>query len=179
MEPEVDSVWDLINDSFGRYPSQMKIIKYLIRYGFSVKEKYDMEYSIYSGNVEVRPSSISEAIEVDKRVVVQVIKKISENKDLLSFFRKLRPIADMSSASSKLLNLGVIEIKAEDPSKPGIIRDIVKIIADRGIGIRQVIVNDPIISEDPIATIVTERPLESEILMEMKKVNGVDTVSFV
>ncbi len=172
-------MWEILNDAFGKYPSQMKIVKYLMKYGFSINEKYDQEYSIFSGEVEVRPSSLSDAIGVDKRVVVQVIKKIIESDDLLKFFKKLRPIADMSSASSKLLNLGVIEIRADDPSRAGIISDVVSIIASRGIGIRQVIVNDPIISEDPVARIVTERPLDQDMLSEIKKVKGIDTVSFV
>ncbi|MHB1622430.1 MAG: regulator [Cuniculiplasma sp.] len=173
---EVSKMWDLINDVFGKYPSQMKIIKHLINYGFSVNEKFDGEYSLFSGKVGIRPSSLAEAINVDKRVVIQVMKKIREDPKLFEFFKKLKSIADMSSASSKLLDLGIIEIKAEDPSKPGIISEVISKIASRGIGIRQVMVNDPIISEDPIARIVTERPIDLELLSEIKKIKGLDSV---
>jgi hypothetical protein len=170
------NMWDLINNAFGKYPSQMKIIKYLMNYGFSVNEKFDGEFSLYSGKVEVRPSSLAEAIDVDKRVVIQVIKKIREDPKLFEFFKKLKPIADMSSASSKLLDLGIIEIKAEDPSKPGIISSVINLISSRGIGIRQVMVSDPIISDEPVGRIVTETPITTDLLSEIKKIKGIDSV---
>ena len=169
-------MWDLIYNAFGKYPSQMKIIKYLVNYGFSVNEKFDGEFSLYSGKVEVRPSSLAEAIVVDKRVVIQVIKKIVDDPKLFEFLKKLKPIADMSSASSKLLDLGIIEIKAEDPSKPGIISSVINVISNRGIGIRQVMVSDPIISDEPVARVVTETPISTEIMGEIKKISGIDSV---
>jgi predicted regulator of amino acid metabolism with ACT domain len=174
---KVNDMWDLINDAFGKYPSQMKIIKHMMNYGFSVNEKFDGEYSLYSGKVEVRPSSLAEAINVDKRVVIQVIKKIREDPKLFEFFKKLKPTADLSSASSKLLDLGIMEIKVEDPNKPGVIRDIINVISSRNIGIRQVMVSDPELSDEPLARIVTEKNIDSDVVTEIKKISGVTSVT--
>ncbi len=82
----------------------------------------------------------------------------------------------MSSASSKLLDLGIVEIRAEDPSKPGIISSVINLISSRGIGIRQVMVSDPIISDEPVARIVTETPITTDLLSEIKKIKGMDSV---
>jgi len=177
MEHRGEKMWDIIKDSFGKYPSQMKVAKYLVNYGFSVKEKFDNEYGMFSGAVEVRPSSLAGAIGVDKRVVMQVMKKIIEDPKLFEFFSLLGPIADMSRASSKLLNLGIVEIIPEDASEPGIIANIINIISSRGIGIRQVIVKDPIICDEPKARVVTDTPIPPELITEMKKVKGIKGIT--
>ena len=102
-----------------------------------------------------------------------MVNKIFADKELLNFFKEMRPIADMGQLSSKILRLGVIEVIPEDPSRPGIISGIVKVIADYNIGIRQVMVDDPIISDSPRARIVTDSPLPGEAVPLMKKVPGV------
>ena len=169
MELNGGNMWDIIYNAFGKYHSQLTVVKYLMNYGFSVKEKYDNEFGIFCGSVEVRSNSLAMSVGVDKRVVIQVVTKIVNDKTLLGFFSKLTAIADLSSASSKLMNLGVIEIIPEDATKPGIISGALKIIADSGIGIRQVIVQDPIITEEPRAKIVTDTPLSPEIISKIKQ----------
>ncbi|MGP6219681.1 regulator [Caldiplasma sukawensis] len=169
-------MWKLLNDEFGKYSSQMKVVKFMIEYGFSVKEKFDNEYSMFSGPVEVRPSALAIAINVDKRVVNEVMKKILSKKNLFEFFQKLQPIADVSSASSKMMGYGVIEIIPEDATKSGIISGVISSISKRDIGIRQVIVQDPEIHDDPRARIVTDSQLPPELIMEIKNLKGVKGV---
>ena len=166
-------MWDQITTKFGKNPSQMKVVRYFVTYGLSVNEKFPEEPSVFCANIEVRPNAIALAIGVDRRVVQSVVNKIFADKELLNFFKETRPIADMGQLSSKILRLGVIEVIPEDPSKPGIISGIVKVIADYNIGIRQVMVDDPIISDSPRARIVTDSPLPGEAVPLMKKVPGV------
>ncbi|EQB67566.1 MAG: regulator [Candidatus Thermoplasmatota archaeon] len=166
-------MWDQITTKFGKNPSQMKVVRYFVTYGLSVNEKFPEEPSVFCANIEVRPNAIALAIGVDRRVVQSVVNKIFADKELLNFFKEMRPIADMGQLSSKILRLGVIEVIPEDPSKPGIISGIVKVIADYNIGIRQVMVDDPIISDSPRARIVTDSPLPGEAVPLMKKVPGV------
>ncbi|MHB1507062.1 MAG: regulator [Cuniculiplasma sp.] len=173
MEPEAGSMWDIIQEAFGKYHSQMSVVKYLINYGFSVKEKYDNEYGIFCGSVEVRSNSLALSVGVDKRVVIQVVSKIVGDKTLFEFFSKLTAIADMSSAVSKLMNLVVLEIIPEDASKPGIISDALKIIADSGVGIRQVIVQDPVMVDEPRARIVTDSPLNPEVISKIRNIPNI------
>jgi len=160
-------MWDQITTKFGKNPSQMKVVRYFVTYGLSVNEKFPEEPSVFCANIEVRPNAIALAIGVDRRVVQSVVNKIFADKELLNFFKEMRPIADMGQLSSKILRLGVIEVIPEDPSKPGIISGIVKVIADYNIGIRQ------IISDSPRARIVTDSPLPGEAVPLMKKVPGV------
>jgi hypothetical protein len=166
-------MWDQITTKFGKNPSQMKVVRYFVTYGLSVNEKFPEEPSVFCANIEVRPNAIALAIGVDRRVVQSVVNKIFADKELLNFFKEMRPIADMGQLSSKILRLGVIEVIPEDPSRPGIISGIVKVIADYNIGIRQVMVDDPIISDSPRARIVTDSPLPGEAVPLMKKVPGV------
>jgi hypothetical protein len=166
-------MWDQITTKFGKNPSQMKVVRYFVTYGLSVNEKFPEEPSVFCANIEVRPNAIALAIGVDRRVVQSVVNKIFADKELLNFFKEMRPIADMGQLSSKILRLGVIEVIPEDPSRPGIISGIVKIIADYNIGIRQVMVDDPIISDSPRARIVTDSPLPGDAVPLMKKVPGV------
>ena len=166
-------MWDQITTKFGKNPSQMKVVRYFVTYGLSVNEKFPEEPSVFCANIEVRPNAIALAIGVDRRVVQSVVNKIFADKELLNFFKEMRPIADMGQLSSKILRLGVIEVIPEDPCKPGIISGIVKVIADYNIGIRQVMVDDPIISDSPRARIVTDSPLPGEAVPLMKKVPGV------
>ena len=166
-------MWDQITTKFGKNPSQMKVVRYFVTYGLSVNEKFPEEPSVFCANIEVRPNAIALAIGVDRRVVQSVVNKIFADKELLNFFKEMRPIADMGQLSSKILRLGVIEVIPEDPSRSGIISGIVKVIADYNIGIRQVMVDDPIISDSPRARIVTDSPLPGEAVPLMKKVPGV------
>ncbi|MHB8553034.1 MAG: regulator [Thermoplasmataceae archaeon] len=151
----------------------MKVIRYFITYGLAINEKFPEEPSVYCANIEVRPNAIALAIGVDRRVVQGVVNKIFKDKELLRFFKEMRPIADMGLVSSKILHLGIIEIIPEDPAKSGIISGIINIISDFNIGIRQVMVDDPIISDSPRARIVTDSPLPGEALPLMRKVPGV------
>ncbi len=166
-------MWELITLKFGKNPSQMKVVRYFVTYGLAVNEKFPEEPSVYCANIEVRPNAIALAIGVDRRVVQGVVNKIFADKELLNFFKELRPIADMGQVSSKILHLGVVEVIPEDPKQSGIISGIIKIIADFNIGIRQVMVDDPIISDSPRARIVTDSPLPGEALPLLKKVKGV------
>jgi len=71
-----------------------------------------------------------------------------------------------------------VEILSKDASMPGILASVSKIIADEKINIRQAIVDDYLLAEEPKLYIITEKPLPSKLLKKLKKAKGVKGVTF-
>src|SRR3989304_6282388 len=61
-------------------------------------------------------------------------------------------------------------------SKPGLLAGLATAIAEAGVSIRQVIVDDPEITDDPHAFIITEQPVPERLLPKIKAVEGVKSV---
>ncbi|UCF12397.1 MAG: ACT domain-containing protein [Thermoplasmatales archaeon] len=76
------------------------------------------------------------------------------------------------------MNWGVVEIIPEDPSMPGILADVATIIANNNISIRQSIVDDFEISEEPRLFIVTEKLIPGSLIPKIRKTKGVKAVLF-
>jgi len=81
---------------------------------------------------------------------------------------RIGPATPLSS-----FTLGLIPANA---SKPGILAGVAAIIAQAGISIRQVIMDDPEIVDDPHGFIVTEAPVPERLLPQIKQVDGVKSV---
>ena len=62
---------------------------------------------------------------------------------------------------------------ATNASKPGILAGTSAIIAEAGIPVRQVIVDDPEIMEDPRALLITEKPVPERLLPRIRNLEGV------
>lgn len=167
-------MWKYVKDAFSKQPSQLRVATKLISLGLRVV-KEDEEARIYCEDIEIKPNSIARAIGVDRRVVVGVIDKITGDSTLASFFRDLVPVANLGRASSRM-GFGVIQIVPESAGKPAIIAGVSQIIAREGISIRQVIVDDPELTEDPKGIIVTDSPVPASLLPEIRKVPGVQAV---
>ncbi len=144
----------------------------MISIGLSVRQDFEGTGKIYCGDIEIKPNSLARSTGVDRRVVLEVIKKIMEDETLSKFFHGLSPTASFG-ASATIMGFSVIELVPESAQTPGIISDFLSIISSRGINIRQVIADDPDLMEEPRATIVTETPIPNDLLGELKKVRGV------
>src|SRR5437879_13856786 len=90
------------------------------------------------------------ASSVGGRVVTATVKTIEKNPDALKFFERLRPVCHLGEVAS-LMGWGAIEIIPTSASKPGILAGVATAIAEAGISVRQVIVDDPEVSADPHA----------------------------
>lgn len=167
-------MWKYIKDEFAKQPSQMKVLTKLISIGLRVV-LVDDEVKIYCDDIEIKPNSLAKALKVDRRVVVEVMDKIVKDTTLAPFFRELFPVANLGRASSRM-GFGVIQIVPDSATKPAIISGVSQIIAKEGISIRQVIMDDPEINEDPRGIIVTDSPVPPSLLPEIRKVPGVEAV---
>ncbi|MCL4346648.1 MAG: ACT domain-containing protein [Candidatus Thermoplasmatota archaeon] len=152
---------------FGAYPSQSKVARAMLQFGFSVRDG-----NIYCGEVKLSDVSIARALGVDRRVVKATARTISDSRELSKFFRYLKPVANLKDAGPEI-GWSTIEITPDDADKPGILADVSRIIADAGISIRQAIVEDPELSENPKLYVVTSSEVPSGLIPVLRRAKGV------
>ena len=160
-------MWKDISKYFKEYPKRKKIAQKMLEYGLKVKNN-----RIYCGEIELSDSKIARALNIDRRSITATINTILKEPDLNDIFSKLLPTCHLKDVASKM-NWGVIEIIPEDPSLPGILADVATIIANNKISIRQTIVDDFELTEEPRLFIVTEKQIPGSIIPKIRKAKGV------
>ena len=163
-------MWRKIAKYFNRYPKQKKLAQKLLEYGLKIKDS-----KIYCGEIELPDSKIARAFEVDRRIINTTIKTIMQKEDLKKVFSNLTPTCHLKNVASEM-NWGVIEIIPEDPSMPGILADVATIISENKISIRQAIVDDFELSEEPRLFIVTEKRVPGTLIPKIRSAKGVKAV---
>ncbi|MGC8661606.1 MAG: ACT domain-containing protein [Nitrososphaeria archaeon] len=165
------NIKNYINENFSGSPSKLTVIRKMLLYGISVKNK-----KLYCNDVEIPYKSLAIACNVDQRVVKSAVISITSDAALGSIFRKIGSTVNLKEVATQM-GFGVLVITAYAPNEPGIIASVSKIISDFGINIRQVIVDDPEFFEEPKLYIITEKPLPGEILPEIKKLKNVKSIT--
>ena len=163
-------MWRKFAKYFSQYPKRRKLAQKLLEYGLKVSNN-----KIYCGEVELPDSKIARAFDVDRRIISSTIQTIMGKKDLKKVFSRLRPTCHLKDVAPEM-NWGVIEIIPVDPSLPGIVADVATIIANNNISIRQAIVDDFELSEEPRLFIVTEKQIPGSLLPKIRKAKGVKAV---
>ena len=163
-------MWKQISKHFEKYPKRQKIAQKMLEYGIKIKNN-----KLYSGKIELSDTKISRALKTDRRAIQATIQLIQQKKELKKIFTKLEPTCNLKEVASEM-NWGVIEIIPTDPSQPGILAEIAKIIADNKISIRQAIVDDFEIKEQPRLFVITEKTIPAELIPKIKKSKGVKAV---
>ncbi|MGC8608489.1 MAG: regulator [Thermoplasmata archaeon] len=169
-------MWSYIYEKFSKNPSQLRVVKHLISTGIRVLKNSDEGPLLFCNDIEIKPNTLARACKVDRRVVMSVTEKITGDLKLYEFFSDLKCTADLSRSSIKM-GYGVIEISPESADKPGIVAGVSDIISKSGISIRQVIVDDPELVDDPKAVIVTDKKIPSELFADLKNVEGVRAIT--
>jgi malate/lactate dehydrogenase len=67
------------------------------------------------------------------------------------------------------LGLELMEVIVTDPSKPGIIAGITKVLADLGVSVRQCVSEDPEFSEHAKLYIITEKPVPAKVIPKLSE----------
>ncbi len=164
-------MWDYANKVFDSYPTEKRVVQKMIEIGLSVRIVLD-EVKIFFDMVEVKPNALAKAYHVDRRVIVNLLKRIVDDVKLFDFFSNLKPVSNLSEAGSRM-GFGVIQIIPENATKSGIIAGVISVISENDISIKEVITDDPDMIENPKAIIVTAVPLSGEIINKIKGINGV------
>jgi len=163
-------MWEKLRPHFRGFPAQEKVAQLMVRYGLRVREG-----QVYAGPIEISDTAMARAAGVDRRVVTATVKTIEKSPEALKFFERLRPVCHLGEVA-QLMGWGAIEIIPTSASKPGILAGVATAIAEAGISVRQVIVDDPEVSDDPHAFIVTEQPVPERLLPRIRAVEGVKSV---
>ncbi len=160
-------MWAKLKPYFKGFPAQEKIAQLMVNYGLRVKDD-----RVYAGEIELTDSAVARAAGVDRRVVTATVETIRKTPILAEFFGKLWPVCHLGNVAP-LMGWGAIEILPTNASKPGILAGTSSIIAEAGISVRQVIVDDPEVFEDPRAMLITEKPVPDRLLPKLRNLDGV------
>lgn len=163
-------MWDRLRPYFKGYPAQERVAQLMVRNGLRVGND-----SVYSGDIGLADSSIARAAGVDRRVVTATVQTILRTPVLREFFERLTPTCHLKDIAT-LMHWGAIEILPDNAARPGILAGVASVIAEAGVSIRQVVVDDPEIFDDPRGFIITEAPIPERLLPRIRAVNGVKGV---
>jgi predicted regulator of amino acid metabolism with ACT domain len=163
-------MWNYIAHYFDNYPKQKRIAQKMLEYGLSIKNDH-----IYCGSIELSDSKIARALSTDRRAIKATITTISKEEKLKKIFSKLRPTCHLKDMASEM-GWDVLEIIPTNASQPGILAQVSQIIADEQINIRQAIVDDIEITEEPHLFVVTETRIPPRIIPKIKDIPTVKAV---
>lgn len=155
-------MWSDILSCFTDSPSQTRVVRFLLENGFGVNE----EGRICCNTIPVASTQIGQQIGVDRRVVDSTAKRIL-NSEFKEIFLSMRATPDLSLIADKL-SLSVITILPDDAKKTGIVDACIHTLSSHNIGIRQVFVTDPHLSEEPRLVIITESRIPAVVIEEMR-----------
>jgi len=164
-------MWSAVHKEFEDYPAQLKVARVLFKYGLRVGEKGE----VFLGGIKVPTVQVAKEAGVDRRVVDATAKRIARSEKLRRIFGSLEPVAYLKGVA-QVLGLGLIEVFAKDPAKPGVIREVTEVIARFGGNIRQAISDDPHFVPTPKLTIITDEPLSGDAINALRKLPSVESV---
>ena len=152
---------------FQGYPSQEKVARMMIRYGLKV-----LDGKVYCGSVEISDSALGRAAGVDRRIVKSTVKRIASIEDIRLFFELLESTSLLVKVAP-FMGWSALEIIPNNACTPGILADVATVISEAGISIRQAIVDDPELSDEPRLLVVTDSPIPPEYIPALRKCRGV------
>nr|WP_295160632.1 amino acid-binding protein [uncultured Methanobrevibacter sp.] len=165
-------MWERINEKFKKYPARIRVAEKMIELGLSIND----DGKIYCGNLKISDKALATAAEVDRRAIKSTIEVIQEDEELNNLFSNIIPAGTLLKNIAKNLELGVIEIEVGSESE-GILAATTKLITEKGIGIRQAYAEDTELQKTPSLTIITEEPVQGDLINEFLKIKGVTRVS--
>jgi uncharacterized protein len=163
-------MWYSLSKYFGRYPSQGKVAKLLLSHGLKVKEG-----RVYCGEVEVGDVALARAAKVDRRIVRAAVETIESEEELRKVFSVLAPTAMLKDVAP-VMGWSCIEVIPTDAHVPGIIADVTAVIAEAGISVRQALVDDPELCDEPRLYVITGSEVPSELIPRIKSCRGVKSI---
>lgn len=163
-------MWDILTRYFQRFPAQSRVAQTLLAQGLSVRED-----GVYSGDIAISDTALARACKVDRRIISATVDTIRRESELWSVYSRLQPTCLLRDAAP-ILNWGVIEIVPSDAHAPGILAHVSDIVSRRGISIRQAIVDDPDLVEEPRLYVITEQPVPLDAIAEIREGKGIKSV---
>lgn len=165
-------MWEKINEKFKKYPARIRVAEKMVELGLSVHE----DRKVYCGNLKISDKALATAADVDRRAIKSTIDVICEDEELYQLFSNIFPAGTLLKNIAKNVELGVIEIEVGSENK-GILAETAQLISKNNISIRQAYAEDTELQKNPILTIITEEPVNGDLINEFLKIDGVTRVS--
>jgi uncharacterized protein len=165
-------MWGRIRALFETHPERLKVAKFLLQNGLSVKSD-----NIYVNEIEVPTLKVARAVGVDRRTVSETIRAMSMDREIEMIFSKLESAGPSLRAVAKQMGLGVVEITADNPNEVRILASASTVLAEHGISIRQALVDDPELNPDPKLILIGDRVIPGKAISLILKIPGVAKVS--
>ena len=165
-------MWEIIHEKFKKYPARIRVAEKMIELGLSVHE----DGKIYCGNLKISDKALATAANVDRRAIKSTIEVINEDSELFDLFNNIIPAGTLLKNIAKIVDLGVIEIEVGSDNE-GVLAAATNLITNNGINIRQAYAEDSELQEYPILTVITNEPINGELINEFLKIKGVNRVS--
>lgn len=168
-------MWDEIRKTFSENPKKLRVVQALLEFGYCIKEDGKIYSSYGDIFIEIPYSKIAEALNVDRRVVINTVQSLLKNAALKPIFTGIKVAGPSFRNIAKLLGCGVVEIHANS-NEVGIIANVTELIKNENVSIRQILADDPALYPEPKLTIITEKPI-TNITEKFLKVKGINSVS--
>lgn len=165
-------MWHDISFYFDQFPKRKKVAQKMLELGLRVHN-----HNVYCGSIELSDSKIARALSLDRRAVKATIETINNEPKLVKIFSKLKPTCHLRDMAGEM-GWDVIEIIPKNASEPGILAKVATIIAEEGISIRQAIVDDFEMNEEPHLFVVIEKRIPPQIIPKIKNISSVKSVIF-
>ena len=165
-------MWENINEKFKKYPARIRVAEKMVELGLSVHK----DRKVYCGNLKISDKALATAADVDRRAIKSTIDVICEDEELYQLFSNIIPAGTLLKNIAKNVELGVIEIEVGSENK-GILAETAQLISKNNISIRQAYAEDTELQKNPILTIITEEPVNGDLIKEFLKIDGVTRVS--
>lgn len=165
-------MWDRIKHNFEKFPARMAVARKIVELGLRVGENG----KIFCGDVEISDVALAKSAGVDRRTIKTTVEVILQDNELRAIFTNLYPSGALLKNVAKSLGFGVVEIEAH-AGDAGILASATQLISRQKISIRQAHAGDPELEEHPRLTIITEKPVQGELINDFLKIPGVKKVS--
>lgn len=165
-------MWSAIFGWFDDSPSQARVVRFLLENGFGVNE----EGKICCNTIAVAATQVAARLRVDRRVVEATARRILKS-PFRDIFVNMRATPDLSVIAENL-SLSVITIIPQDARRPGIVDACIHVLSSHNVGLRQVFVTDPHLSEEPRLVIIAEGKMPAGVIDEIRDLPVVKRLIF-
>ena len=152
-------------------PGQLKLAMLILRSGLSVDKE-----GVHCGDIDISAKALAKSAGVDWRTITATVDTIVRDPELSKIFLNLRPTASYIQVAS-VVGWHVISVTVSSgKDKPGVLANIIGLIGDAKINIKQVIVED-VGTQTKKAFIITERPLPGDVYNDITSRKIVDAIT--
>jgi len=155
-------------EKFEGSPGQQRVIRLLLERGFSVND----DGRVVSGGIEIPDTQVAREVGVDRRVVDSTTEAILADPDLRRIFQNISQIPSLMDLAP-VLDLTVVTIAVQDADEPGIVAEVTRRFADRGISLRQTISEDPEFTDEPRLYLVVDGEIPGDLVTELTELSFV------